>query len=83
MQNVSNSNFGPLVAYLLPGATVLLGASPFSPTLQSWFAMAPADAPTIGGFLYLTVASLAVGMTISAIRWALVDTLWHFLFRTL
>ena len=35
----------------------------------------PADAPTIGGFLYLTVASLAAGMTVSAIRWAVVDTL--------
>jgi hypothetical protein len=75
MQSVSNSNFGPLVAYLLPGATVLLGVSPFSPTLQSWFATTPADAPTIGGFLYLTVAALAAGMTVSAVRWSLVDSL--------
>jgi hypothetical protein len=35
----------------------------------------PADAPTIGGFLYLTVASLAAGMTVSAVRWTLVDSL--------
>lgn len=70
---VSNDNFGPLIAYLVPGATVLLGASQFSPTLRSWFAAAPADAPTIGGFLYLTVASLGVGMTVSAVRWAIID----------
>jgi hypothetical protein len=75
MQSVSNDNFGPLIAYFVPGATVLVGASPFSPTLQEWFATAPAASPTIGGFLYVSVASLAVGMTLSAIRWLLVDTL--------
>src|SRR3990172_7067904 len=75
MQPVTNDNFGPLVAYLVPGATVLLGFSQFSPTLRVWFGTPPADAPTLGGFLYLTVASIAAGMTVSAIRWAVVDTL--------
>ena len=75
MQSVSNANFGPLIAYLVPGATVLLGASPFSPVVRSWFGASPAAAPTIGGFLYLTTASIAVGMTVSAIRWAVVDTM--------
>ena len=73
MQSVSNANFGPLIAYLVPGATVLLGASQFSPTLCTWLAATPTDTPTIGGFLYLTLASLAVGMTVSAVRWATVD----------
>ena len=75
MQSVSNANFGPLIAYLVPGATVLLGFSQFSPVLRTWFASTPTDSPTISGFLYLTVASLAVGMTVSAVRWALVDSL--------
>ena len=75
MQSVSNANFGPPIAYLVPGATVLLGFSPFSPVLRSWFGASPAEAPTIGGFLYLTTASIAVGMTVSAIRWAVVDTM--------
>ncbi len=75
MQPVSNGNFGPLVAYLVPGATVLLGVSQFSPTLQAWFTSAPTNVPTIGGFLYLTVASLATGMSVSAIRWATIDQL--------
>lgn len=73
MQSVANDNFGPLIAYLLPGATALLGVSQFSTTLRTWFATAPINAPTIGGFLYLTVASVAAGMTVSAIRWTLVD----------
>lgn len=75
MTSVSDSNFGPLIAYLVPGATVLAGVSPFFPVLRIWLAATPADAPTIGGFLYLTIASLAVGMTVSAIRWALIDSL--------
>lgn len=75
MQNITNANFGPLVAYLLPGATVLLGLSPFSPLVRSWFAISPEGAPTIGGFLFLTVASMGVGMTVSAIRWIIIDTL--------
>lgn len=77
MQSVTNANFGPLVAYLLPGATVLLGLSPFSPLVRSWFATSPAGTPTIGGFLFLTVASIGVGMTVSAIRWLIIDTLHH------
>ena len=75
MQSVSNANFGPLIAYLVPGATALWGFSRFSAPLRSWFAFTAVDAPTISGFLYLTVASLAVGMTVTAIRWASVDVL--------
>jgi len=75
MQNVTNANFGPLIAYLVPGATALWGLSRFSPAMAAWFAATPDNAPTISGFLYLTVASLAVGMTITAIRWAIVDQL--------
>jgi hypothetical protein len=75
VSTVNRDNFGPLIAYLVPGATVLWGLSFFSPTLQSWFVTAPPDAPSLGGFLYLTVVSLAVGMVVSAVRWTIVDTL--------
>jgi hypothetical protein len=54
MESVTNANFGPLIAYLVPGATVLVGFSQFSPVLRSWFGASPADAPSIAGFLYLT-----------------------------
>ena len=75
MQSISNANFGPLIAYLVPGATALWGFSLFSPSLEVWFAATPANAPTIGGFLYLTVTSLAVGMIVTAFRWVLIDLL--------
>ena len=74
MQNITNANFGPLIAYLVPGATALWGISEFHPALRSWFAFASPEAPTIGGFLYLTVASIACGMVVNAIRWAVVDS---------
>lgn len=75
MSAVTKDNFGPLVAYLVPGAVVLWGMSSFFPTLQGWFAVSPPNAPSLGGLLYLTVAALAVGMIVSALRWAVVDTL--------
>src|SRR5262249_36119232 len=32
---------------------------------------------TVGGFLYGTLGSVAAGMLVSAIRWAVLDTLHH------
>lgn len=75
MHTITNDTFGPLVAYLVPGATVLVGLSPFVPGIEVWLANAPENPPTIGGLLYLSLASVALGMTVSALRWATVDTL--------
>jgi hypothetical protein len=75
MQSISNDTFGPLIAYLVPGATALTGLSPFLPVVQTWLEGTATNAPTIGGLLYLSLASLAAGMTISAVRWAAIDTL--------
>ena len=65
----------PLISYLVPGVTALLGLSPFIPAVQEWFAATPDNAPTIGGFLYLTVAAFGTGMILSAVRWAFLDAL--------
>jgi hypothetical protein len=70
----SINDLGSFIAYLIPGAVVILGLSEFSTTLQEWLATAADSAPTIGGFLYLTIASLTAGMTVSAVRWTVVDT---------
>ena len=66
-----------MVAYLVPGFVVLWGVSYSSPNLRAWLATPPDNLPTVGGLLYVTVASLAAGMTVSAIRWAVFDTLHH------
>ena len=57
MPSVTDDTFGPLVAYLVPGAVALLGVAPFAPPVRAWLAATPADAPTVGRFLYLTVAA--------------------------
>jgi hypothetical protein len=75
MREITSSNFGLLIAYLVPGLTALWGASYVSPTIRLWLAATPSDAPTVGGFLYLTIGSMAAGLTVSTIRWATIDTL--------
>lgn len=75
MRDVTSSNFGILIAYVLPGFTILWGASQYSETLRSWLAADPTGSPTVGGFLYVTLGSVAAGMTVSTVRWLLVDGL--------
>jgi hypothetical protein len=55
----------------------LWGVSYFSPTAGSWIAASQQDAPTVAGFMYVTLASLAAGVTVSAVRWAVIDQLHH------
>ena len=75
MGEVTTRNFGLIIAYLIPGYLALHGVAKLSPAVQLWMAGQPE--PTVGGFLYLTLGSIAAGMTVSAVRWALVDTIHH------
>jgi hypothetical protein len=77
MRDDSIANFGLLIAYLLPGFTVLLSATYLSDAPQSWLFGTADVSPTIGGFLYGTVASVLAGMTVSTVRWMVIDSLHH------
>ena len=77
MSTLSNQNFGLVIAYLLPGFVALWGVSYFSPTVEGWIAASQQGAPTVAGFMYVTLASLAAGVTVSAVRWAIIDHLHH------
>jgi len=77
MNTVSDRNFGILIAYLVPGFTTLWGASYFSETIHEWLTGASGGGPTVGGFLYVTLAAVAAGLTVSTIRWATIDTIHH------
>lgn len=77
MKDVTSESFGPLIAYLLPGFVALWGASYFSETVHAWLAVSPEAAPTVGGFLYVTLGSTAAGLVVSAMRWAIIDRLYH------
>ena len=71
------NDFGILIAYLLPGFTALWSATYLSSPMRSWFGTTPPDGPTVGGFLFLTLASVASGLTVSTLRWLVIDTLFH------
>ena len=77
MKNVTRDNFGLLIAYLLPGFVVLGGLQEAAPPFQLGLGVAAPSAPTVGGFLYATLASILAGMIVSAIRWAVIDRLYH------
>lgn len=77
LKDVTNANFGLLIAYVLPGFTTLCGISYFSPTAAAWLGTATAQEPSVGGFLYVTVASVCVGLTVSTVRWAIIDFIHH------
>src|SRR5665213_1122493 len=71
----SITSFGLVIAYLLPGLIALWGLGYIEPTVRTWLGTADQNAPTIGGFLYGTLASIGCGLLISTVRWLVVDTL--------
>jgi hypothetical protein len=77
MKELSGKEFGVLIGYVVPGFVALWGVRYFSPTVNSWILASGRQAPTVAGFMYVTLASLAAGLTVSAVRWALIDTLHH------
>ena len=70
MKDISNSNFGLLIAYALPGFVVIWGLSGIWPMVAGCMSdVEPcANIPSLVGFLNSTIAAVAAGMTVSAIR---------------
>jgi hypothetical protein len=77
VRDVSPFNFGLIVAYIVPGFVVLWGLSYHSETVRQWLTVTADQAPTVGDLLYATLASVAAGVIVSAVRWAVIDTLHH------
>lgn len=74
-EQLTPRNFGLLIAYLVPGFTAVWGAGFRSDTVMSW--LGQVDGARVGGFLFVTIASIAAGMILSALRWLSVDQLHH------
>jgi hypothetical protein len=77
MSELSGKNFGIIIAYVLPGFVTLWGVSHYSPTVESWLTTTSSGSPTVAGFMYVTLASLGAGLTVSAVRWCLLDSVHH------
>lgn len=78
MKVVTEKNFGVIIAFLLPGFLFLWGLSHSSEEVAVWLSKSgEAREQTVGGFLYVALASLAFGLLISAVRWAIIDQIHH------
>ncbi|MGP1345509.1 MAG: hypothetical protein ACTS3F_02420 [Phycisphaerales bacterium] len=73
MSGDASRNFGILIAYIVPGFAALCGLSFVVPELDRWLFGAGVDGPTVGGVLYVTIASIGAGMTCGLLRWATLD----------
>jgi len=77
VRDVTSSNFGLLIAYVIPGFVAVWGLSALIPEIKLLLLARGTDQPTIGGFLYLTLAAVGTGTFVSTVRWMLIDTLHH------
>lgn len=76
-QETPINDFGLLIAYVLPGFTAIWGTTYFSDAMRLWIGSSATDAPTVAGFLFITLASIGAGLTVSTIRWLIVDSIHH------
>jgi len=60
--------FGLAISYLMPGMVALFGLSYRLPELRSWFGLVAEHDTTFAGFLFVMVASIGVGLMLSAAR---------------
>lgn len=82
MKDITEKNFGVLIAFGLPGFLLLWGLSFSLNDVASWLSKSSAsEGPTVAGFLYATLGSLALGLLISAVRWLVVDSILHFYYK--
>jgi len=73
----SNSQFGLIVAYLLPGFIGLTGIAPFAPVVAAWLRPSTYAEASLGPPVYALLAATTIGMIASSIRWLVIDQLHH------
>lgn len=75
-QEISDTTFGIFIAYLLPGLTALYGI-PFGMNGQAWWALATGSDLNLPQLALLVITALVVGLTVSTVRWLVIDTVHH------
>jgi hypothetical protein len=69
----SFSNFGILVAYVLPGFIAVAGLAPIFPTLAQWLRPTGQGDLGLGPPVYALLGATAIGLILSCFRWVLID----------
>lgn len=74
-QDLSATNFGLLIAYVIPGFIALKGLP--DPTIAggAWNSALPDQ--TVAGLLAESIQAVFAGLTISTVRWLFIDSLHH------
>jgi hypothetical protein len=75
-EDSSLTNFGLVIAYVLPGFTALNGFPLLSSSAAAWGTGGDSN-PPLTAFLSGTVMALAAGLTVSTVRWLVIDQLHH------
>lgn len=73
---IEGLNFGAAIAFVAPGFLAFKGLSYQSATLQSWLAAAVEKDQGVGVFLFVLLASTALGIGVSGVRALLIDSLF-------
>lgn len=77
MKDLSDKSFGLLIAYVLPGFVALWGVQPLSDTVEAWLYPSPTIPAGLESLFFVGLASVTAGLSVSALRWALIDTFHH------
>ena len=77
MTAVTERSFGLLIAYVIPGFGFIALWGSEIPQVSRWMTDSTATSPTVGGFLYITIASVTSGLVLHTLRWAILDRLHH------
>lgn len=59
MHDAFSRSFGLIIAFLLPGLVGLVAVGIYHPLVANWLSTTPTTEPTVGGFLYVVLGSLA------------------------
>lgn len=69
----SISQFGLLVAHVLPGFIGLGGIAPFAPVVAGWLRPIGYAEASLGPPVYAILAAATIGMIVGCVRWFVVD----------
>jgi hypothetical protein len=75
MKDNLDLNFGLIIAFLLPGFVFLFGISLSFEDVSLSLTTTATKETTVGAFLLVMLASIAIGLMVSAVRWMVIDQL--------
>ncbi len=70
-------DFGTVIAFVAPGFVAFKSLTYYSPTARNWMNAAASNQQTFGVFLFVLLASIALGIGVSGLRALLFDNLFH------